>query len=72
MNEWKTIPPNTRVRPNLATWRKSDIDDTLTDYSCYGALITEDWGRIECIVGYCVVVGEFGDEYILPRYYKEV
>lgn len=72
MNEWKTIPPNTRVRPNLATWRKSDIDDTLTEYICAGRLITEDAFIIDCIIGYCVFVDTFGDDCIYPKYYKEV
>lgn len=72
MNEWKTIPANTIIRPNLATWRAADINDIFINYICKGRLITEDNFIIDCAVGYCVVIGEFGDEYILPRYYKEV
>lgn len=72
MNEWKTIPLNTLVRPNLATWRKSDIDDTLTEYVCKGHLITEDAFIIDCVIGYYSFVDAFGDNYICPKYYKEV
>lgn len=72
MYEWKTIPANTRVCPNLATWRRSDIDDTLTDYICKGRLIREDNTVINCIIGYCASIDAFGDDCIFPKYYKEV
>lgn len=72
MYEWKTIPANTVIRPNLATWRKSDIDDFLTDYICKGRLITEDYFIVDCIIGYKLFYGDFDEERIIPKYYKEV
>jgi len=72
MYEWKTIPANTRVCPNLATWRRSDIYDSLTDYICKGRLIMEDTSTIDCIIGYRLFYGDFGEERIIPKYYKEV
>lgn len=71
MNEWKTIPQNTYTRPDFNTWRKSDIDDTLTDYVCKGLLIMEDDSTIDCIIGYCDSTDAFGDDCIYPKYYKE-
>lgn len=71
MNKWKTIPHGTRAVPNLATWRRSDMDDTLTDYICRGYLVKEDATEIDCIIGYCVI-GDGNDEYITPNFYKEV
>lgn len=73
MNEWKTIPPNTRIRPNLATWRVSDIDDNLTEYICKGHLITEDNFIIDCVIGFCIEEDFYtNDERILPKFYKKV
>jgi len=72
MYEWKTIPKNVYTCPDLNTWRVSDIYDSLTDYICKGRLIMEDNSTIDCIIGYCDFIDEFGDDYIYPKYYKEV
>lgn len=72
MSEWKAIPKNTYTRPDPNTWRTSDIDDLLTDYICKGRLIMEDNSAIDCIIGYCDFIDEFGDDCIYPKYYKEV
>ena len=72
MDEWKTIPKNTYTRPDLNTWRASDIDDSLTYYICKGRLITEDNFIIDCIIGYKLFYGDFDEERIIPKYYKEV
>ena len=71
MNEWKTIPAGTRICPNLATWRRSDIDDLATYYNCRGHLILEDLTRIECVIGYQLIL-TLNNEYIIPKFYKEV
>ena len=72
MSEWKAIPPNTIIRPNLATWRKADINDIFIDYVCKGHLITEDDFIIVCNIGYTLFYGDYDEERIIPRFYKEV
>ena len=72
MSEWKTIPPNTIIRPNLATCRKADIIDFFIDYVCKGHLITEDNFIIDCNIGYALFYDDYDEERIFPRFYKEL
>lgn len=71
MDEWKTIPPYTRIMPNYSTWRLSDLEDTQIDYICHGFLVTEDCKTVKCIIGFCEEPDSF-DPYSWPKYYKEV
>ena len=71
MSEWKAIPQGAEIHPNLATWRHSDIEDTATYYNCRGYLILEDLTRINCVIGYQLILS-LNDECIVPVLYKEV
>ena len=73
MDEWKTIPPNTRIIPKYSTWRLSDLEDNQTDYICRGFLMTEDRKIIECIIGFCEEIDPVAfDSGMWPKYYKEI